>query len=84
MLPENEKGELLEGSESINLVENPLVFHIEGSSFPRNLLKKASRSSSYASEDGDNDIPERGPFLERKLKNEKTDEKILFSVPEDR
>jgi len=83
-MSEHEKSELLEGKESINLVENPSVFHIESSSFPRNLIKKSSASSFCESENGDSFNHEKVIFLERNGKDEKAHEHALFAVPEDR
>ena len=84
MILEHEKSELLKRKESANLVENPQIFHIDKISFSRNLLKKASRSSSSDSENGENGLPERALFLERKHSGDKMDETTLFAVPEDR
>ena len=75
---------MLEGNELINLVENPSVFHIESSSFPRNLIKKSSASSFCESENGDSFNHEKVIFLERNGKDEKAHEHALFAVPEDR
>ena len=73
---------MLEGTELVNLVENPSVFHIESSPFTRNLIKKSSVSSFCESENGDGVNHEKALFLERNGTDEKAH--ALFAVPEDR
>ena len=59
------------------------MIHIEQSSFSRNLLKNANQSSSGIA-NGDNSIAENAPFLENGDTDANTEDKIIFSIPEDR
>lgn len=77
-------------NDKINLTENPLVFHYDKPSFPRNLLTNGALHQALSPEATKmNDLKdqENKPFIENELQSGGSSEdgtKVAFDIPEDR
>ena len=80
----------MEAKNEINLTENPLVFHYDKPSFPRNLLTNVTLHqalSPEATKKDDLKDQESKPFIETELQSGGSSEdgtKVAFNIPEDR